>query len=475
MQSVLPSLRDPAAIGFATKVICTSCTICFPTFLACGSENRDNPRPAEMPIPCDPADSPEVSADGEIFIQISSYRDPQLAATLRDCLRQARHPERLHCCVAHQYDDSEDLSEFSGTHPSGARFTFIKTPYHESQGACWARHQIQQRYAGEKFTLQLDSHHRFAEGWDTQCIAMLTALQAAGCTKPLLTAYLPSFDPDADPQSRIDQPWQMNFDRFTPEGVVFFLPGCIPKWRELSTPIPARFFSAHFTFTLGSHCVEVPHDPEFYFHGEEISLAVRSFTHGYDLFHPHLVIAWHEYTRKGRTKHWDDHKTWHLRNTASLARNRRLLGVDGEQSDGDFGRYGLGSVRTLDDYQHYAGIRFHDRAVQTSTLAHHPPSDPLTTNEDADWAYPLSRHLSLPADSVPENDYDFWCVAFHNAEGKELHREDADRAEIARLKNSREKIYRIRRAFNAVEKPSQCVIWPHSLSKGWGPQIRLPL
>ena len=57
----------------------------------------------------------------------------------------------------------------------------------------------------------------------------------------------------------------------------------------------------------GQWCIEVPYDPDYYFHGEEISLAVRSYTWGYDLFHPHKIIAWHEYTRKRITlssKYW---------------------------------------------------------------------------------------------------------------------------------------------------------------------------
>jgi hypothetical protein len=42
------------------------------------------------------------------------------------------------------------------------------------------------------------------------------------------------------------------------------------------------------------------------------------------------VIAWHEYTRVGRTKQWDDDNTWVDRNNKSHKRNRELLGVDGE-------------------------------------------------------------------------------------------------------------------------------------------------
>ena len=87
-------------------------------------------------------------------------------------------------------------------------------------------------------------------------------------------------------------------------------------------------------------CEEVPHDPDYYFHGEEISIAVRAFTHGYDLFHPHKVVCWHEYTREGRDKHWEDHDVdsdesagWISVNNACHFRNRTLFGMDDTDSD----------------------------------------------------------------------------------------------------------------------------------------------
>jgi hypothetical protein len=217
----------------------------------------------------------------------------------------------------------------------------------------------------------------------------------------------------------------------------------------------------------------VPHDPNYYFHGEEISIAVRSYTYGYDLFHPHRVVAWHEYTRKGRVKHWDDDKKWHVKNSASLKRNRGLLGVDGERLDGDDGEFGLGSVRSLEQYQEYAGIRFRDRAVQHYTLSYSPPPNPEARDPKSFWKYPFRRILSVAERQVPETDYDFWCVAFHNQQGREIFRKDAVPSELARVKKDR--TYKIERSFSCEVKPSRCVIWPHSVSKGWCEKITIAL
>ncbi len=292
-----------------------------------------------------------------IFVQIAAYRDPQLIPTIKSMLENAKKPKNIIIGIARQFnpeDGFDDLTEYE----NDDRFRILNIPYTESKGVCWARHQVQQLYGGEEYTLQIDSHMRFEKDWDDTLIKMIKKLQKLGHKKPLLTGYVSSFDPDNDPEGRVNEPWRMAFDRFTPEGVVFFLPEVIPDWKKIKDPIPARFYSAHFCFTLGQFSTEVQHDPEFYFHGEEISIAVRAYTHGYDLFHPHRVVIWHEYTRKGRTKQWDDDKDWVNKNNLSHQKNRQLFCMDGEEVTMDFSKYGFGTERTLRDYEIYSGLLF---------------------------------------------------------------------------------------------------------------------
>ena len=303
----------------------------------------------------------------KIFIQIASYRDPQLIHTIRDCDIKASDPSKLVYSIAWQHsndDEWDQIHEFK----DDPRFKVVDIDYKDSKGACWARNQLQQNYDGEQYTLQIDSHHRFAQDWDLELIEMYNQLKEKGHEKPLLTGYVSSFDPENDPAGRIQTPWKMNFDRFIPEGAVFFLPASIDNYKQLTEPIPARFYSAHFAFTTGDFVKEVPHDPEYYFHGEEISIAVRAYTWGYDLFHPHKTVIWHEYTRKGRTKQWDDDKSWGGKNANSHKRNRKLFEMDGEVKDIDFGIYDFGKKRSLLDYEKYSGLSFKRRAVQKYTL-----------------------------------------------------------------------------------------------------------
>jgi len=406
--------------------------------------------------------------ENKIFIQIASYRDPQLVPTIKDCLLNAKYPENLVFSIAwqHSTDDSWDnLDQFK----DDPRFKIVDIDYRESKGACWARNTLQQQYDDEEYTLQLDSHHRFIKNWDIELIDMVKQLQNKGHKKPLLTGYVSSFDPDNDPQGRNMIPWKMNFDRFIPEGAVFFLPATIDDFKERSEPIPARFYSAHFCFTLGSFVKEVPHDPEYYFHGEEISIAVRAYTWGYDLFHPHKIVVWHEYTRKGRKKQWDDDPVWVNRNNSSHLRNRKLFEMDGEVKDIDFGVYDFGKIRTLEDYERYSGLSFKKRAIQKYTKDNNlAPNPPLYGKEFEDSFMSIFKHcIDINFHEVPEKDYEFWVVAFHNEKDETVYRKDADKNEIRQIMNDSDGYGKVWREFQVESKPSYWVVWPYSTSKGW--------
>lgn len=409
-----------------------------------------------------------------IFVQIAAYRDPQLLPTLKDMIAKAKYPENLRIGIAWQHkegDEWDDISEYK----TDSRFRILDINYKESKGVCWARNAVQQLYDNETYTLQLDSHHRFVQDWDEILIEMLKSLQKEGSDKPLITAYIPSFDPDNDPAARVQEPWKMNFDRFIPEGAVFFLPASFDPWDDKTKPLKARFYSAHFAFSVGAFAKEVQHDPEYYFHGEEISIAVRAFTHGYDLYHPNKVVCWHEYTRKGRTKQWDDDPVWVHRNNNSHLRNRKLFGMDGETQDIDFGKYGFGNIRTLRDYERYAGLSFKRRAIQKHVLEHKAPPDPNQFSDEEIFEsgfLSIFKHcIDVGYDRVPEKDYDFWVVAFHDKNDETLFRKDADKNEIQMMMNDPDKYCKIWREFPTDIKPHYWVVWPHSESKGWCERI----
>lgn len=440
-----------------------------------------------------------------IFVQVASYRDPQLIPTINDMLTNAKKPKNLHIVVCWQHGQEQTLEsftdegfEFKKTEKSpkevgdfavhsltknGASIKLIDVDYNKARGACWARWTIQQLYKKEKYTMQLDSHHRFVKNFDDLLVKMLEGLRDES-PKPLLTAYIPSFDPENDPQLRVSHPWKMDFDRFIPEGAVFFIPSSIDDWKKRDgKPMKSRFYSGHFAFADGSFAEEVQHDPEYFFHGEEISIAARAYTHGYDLYHPTVLVAWHEYTRKGRVKVWDDHTTnqkkkgmvdldWVERNNICHARNRILFGMDGhDPSEIDFGKYGFGKERTLLQYEEYAGLSFKYRGVQQETLDRKEPPNTIKYENEEQWKETFVRsndirvcmHKSELGDI--QQDYDFWYVGCHDADGKEIFRKDAQAHEIKEY--IKHEFLDFRLIFLSNIKPVSYTIWPHSTSKGW--------
>lgn len=357
----------------------------------------------------------------KIFVQIASYRDPELLPTIRDCINKAKHPENLTFGICWQRDETESMEEFT----NDERFKILDYHWSESKGLCWARSEIQKLWDGEEYTIQLDSHHRFLQDWDVELIEMMNI---TGSKKPIITSYAGMYRP-SDNQLLNVEPYMMVASNFTPGGTILFRPHAIPNWQTLDKPIPARFVSGHFFFTIGKHCEEYKYDPNIYFAGDEISLSIRSYTLGYDLFHPHKTVVWHEYTREGRTKHWTDfnqenknngivEKQWWEMDNDSKRRLRHML--QEEDNNIDLGVYGLGNVRTHTQYENYAGINFKNKKLHPETIkGTNPP-----VNDNTDW-YELKEieyefKLYIP---YTEN-FKFIYIGIENELGNVLHRQD---------------------------------------------------
>jgi hypothetical protein len=405
-----------------------------------------------------------------IFISVASYRDPELLPTLRDCIANAKNPKRLRFGICWQHDENESIDEFI----NDSRFKIIDVPYFSSKGACWARNLIQDLYSDETYYLQLDSHHRFIKDWDVTLIKMLKSLQKKDIKKPLLTSYLPGFDPKNDPIGRVNECWSLEFDRYLPEGPIFIKPHVIENWGKIKSPIPAKFLSGHFIFTLGQWAAEVKYDPYYYFHGEEPSLSARSFTHGYDLYHPNKVIIWHEYTRSDKTKQWDDDKEWVNKNNTSYSRYRALHGMGDELENTlmDLEKYGFGTERTLEDYEKYIGVKFSTRQVHKHTADYNPLPVPLDNFEE-NLLSKVKVCMDIYKGNLLETDYNLFVVALLDKDGNDLFRQDCDKKNIEFLinENPDDKFIHIWREYNDKAQPHSWRVWPYSESKGWCDRI----
>jgi len=284
--------------------------------------------------------------DSLIFVQIASYCDRDLANTVRSAIENAARPDRLRFGICHQFDDAtRGILDVWHDDPQFRIDAMVAT---ESLGACWARARTQRLWDGEEFTLQIDAHMRFAPGWDSACVRMLAMIDS---DRPLLSNYPALFRVGSDgvefraPTVRpcrlaaiVDDP-KRQF-RLRSEAV-----------RPCDRPGRNPFIGAGHFFTVGRFCADVPYDPDVYFVGEEISLSVRAYTHGYDAHYPNESVLWHWYQHPSRL-HWSDHADHGIRDEVARQRLRRLF----EGDDRGFGRFGLGRRRTVADFEHLAGL-----------------------------------------------------------------------------------------------------------------------
>jgi hypothetical protein len=397
-----------------------------------------------------------------IFVSIAAYRDPQLIPTIEDCIVKARNPERLRFGICWQHDPALDTLPLR----NDDCFRILAVDWRESRGACWARSEVMKLWRGEDWFLQVDSHCRFAWEWDAKLIDEMKQTESA---KPVLSTYAAPFTPGGD-EVLADGPLQMAFQGFTEDGIPHMKPMAIADWRNLTRPRRARFLSAGFLFTQGGFVDEIGYDPELYFLGEEAAMTLRAFTSGYDLFHPNETIVWHDYGRPRAPKHWGDHveensagRSWQELDLRSRDKVRLLLAGLPVES------YGLGSVRSLEDYEAYAGLSLKLRKAQDYTVRCGEPPNPEAA---ADWAgqiFSWMVRITIDRKALPVaafDDPELWYVGVQDADHVEIYRRDIPSWQLASLKTSEPKIVLVCE-FESGTIPVSWTLWPVSRSLGW--------
>lgn len=415
--------------------------------------------------------------DQRILLHLPAYREPELIPTIKDAIKNAKFPERLRFGICLQYnpdDKFDDLSEFK----DDPRIKVEKIYYKDAKGLPYARAIINEKLLeDEEFVLQLDSHHRFAKNWDEFLIKWYYELKKEG-HNPILTGYLPLYNPFTDPEGRTMEPWLQEAAAFYPHGTIFIRPVGIPNWKDLKKPIPSRFMSGHFSFGPNKWAKEIRHDPDIYFSGEELNLTVRTFTHGYDLFHPHEVVIWHATMREERSNMlvWDDQNRdgnpmWWKQQDIGRSKIRQLLRT--ENNGFDLTGYDLGNKRTLREYEKYAGIHFKKKSFQKYTKDLKFPPNPVIENEE-EWenSFMFSFYylVNINKNDLPRNDYDFILIAFDDENGVGVHTKIIKEHELFDFMNNKGPIH-YEEMFMTDVKPSRVVYWAHSFERGWVERI----
>lgn len=306
----------------------------------------------------------------KIFISLASYCDELLFFTIKDSISKADNPQNINFGVVDQNESTQKDAIDKLNLKERIRYVYINML--DTLGVSWARNIAFSLWNGEEFLLQIDSHTLFDKGWDTTLIKQHQKLKEIS-KKPIITTYPYdfSFDEDNNPVYKEQSSKYVLVLRPHPETELKD-DNAVLRFRanhKLSdNPVLGCHMAGGFIFASSDFIEEVPYDPFLYFHGEEQSLSIRAFTKGWDIYHPNIIPLHHMY-KKIDTEHTTHH--WHesvaskraldandLKSRAVKRINRLFYG-DGMKNT----PYGLGSVRSLEEYIDFSGIDYKNKTI----------------------------------------------------------------------------------------------------------------
>lgn len=309
--------------------------------------------------------------DSTILLEIPSYMDKELPGTIRSALLNAANPDRVHFAICLQDDRTEVLDYLRGSVPHcGVEYMGLS----EARGSCYARNLCQGLWDGEDFVLWTDSHMRFAWGWD---VALLDQWRRTGNKNAVLSAHSVhhSYDPKK-PEADLSFTSECGgSSRAVCASFFYMRTHTLTEYRGTyvngADPVPGALIVCHTTFLPASADRAVRFDPDMWFWGDETCMAVRLWTSGYDIYHHGMNPSRHLYSTE-RSDNAKGPKASGARTESSglkrseqeFRRTEQLLGVFDYGID--LGRYGLGTVRTLEAYQAWSGIDFRNMEIGMS-------------------------------------------------------------------------------------------------------------
>ena len=176
----------------------------------------------------------------------------------------------------------------------------------------------------------------------------------------MLTAYPPNYDApngpgkNAETRATLLVPW-----KFGPDGILrqkgrLVRSGYTYKVHD-NDNLPCLLYAGGFNFFHSSMLLDCPYDHKLHglFFGEEISMAVRLYTHGYSLFSPPETVCYHQWKRNPlRTSNSSG-----TNDMQSDARREASLKIVRMQLRGETGS-GLGTNRTTKQFSVELGANF---------------------------------------------------------------------------------------------------------------------
>jgi len=311
-----------------------------------------------------------------IFVSIASYRDDVCTKTVQSLYENADKPYNVFVGLCQQNNNKEDAECISDDirQKYSNNIRIIRIPYYEAKGPTWARYLCSTLWDGEEYYFQIDSHTKFVKGWDTLCIKMINLIINTGLSlKPVLSHYPAEYEAYEKYNSKEKNivP-RMCKSFFNKRDMISFLGAEAMDTNNI--PYNTPYLASGMFFCKSSFLNELPYDPnlDYLFVGEEILHSIRFYTNGWDIYTPTENIIFHEYERKDKPKIWTDNPYYSdlpafnkVKYYIGLIQEKEKNNLDKHISN-NLDKYGLGKVRTLEDYYRFTGIDIANKKVYTN-------------------------------------------------------------------------------------------------------------
>jgi len=299
-----------------------------------------------------------------IFINIPCYHDPEIWETISNFYTNAKHPERIFFGVTNQTDAKELHEEVL------KKFNQVQMDIIEPGsivGCQPARINSHKFYNGQDYYLNMDSHMRSIMHWDDEIISDFENLEKKEGPS-VITSYAAPYDKDKNGKDIVENVSYSTSFYMQDHNVVYFKKHGIPQFcaynQEYGVETPSPYVSGHFFFTSRQAILDAPFVKEVMFTEEEVFMAVRFYTAGYNLYNPKKTYVYHRYGRAGRKLFWEDFpELWYKKDEESRNFVNNILANNIVSKEN-----GLLSKRTLLDFEAYSGINFKDRSFNKDII-----------------------------------------------------------------------------------------------------------
>ena len=296
-----------------------------------------------------------------IFVSIASYRDSECSKTVKLLYEMADDPSKIYCGIVSQnaYNHQEEECiplDFDYKN----QVKIIRLSNEEAKGPTWGRYLASRLWDGEEFYFQIDSHIFMKKSWDTKIKEMY---RQCPYPKSILSHYPPANDIDNYSSHTCGSHYENNFHIISEAQVI----------GKQNKPFRTPYVAAGLMFGNSAFLKDVPFDPylPYLFQGEEILLATRFWTHGWNIYNLSEPIAIHNYDRDDKPRFWNDnsHKYWGQVQDKINHRYYYLIGQNKGEIEDFFIKHekelGMGKERSLESWFDFAGIDVVNKKVNS--------------------------------------------------------------------------------------------------------------